>query len=214
MIRVICVVALLAIGWSSPEHDPSDVSASGLGVEDVTAVDTDGSGEATTADLWEEACSGACREMTISATVGAQTVTFDRAYYGLTAPGASTSATWELHVEVYRGGVVGCPDQNSSTPDQTLIVTGMEFPEVPLTVTDADGLVVSMLDFAGELTTEPVLAANGEELTWTLWSLCLDCVDGDPNGFLAFDLNAPLPDGGVVAGHGFATHCASMDQRM
>jgi hypothetical protein len=157
-------------------------------------------------------CDAQCRTVALIATVGAASAGFDRAYYGLTAPASSTSGRWEVHVEVHAGGPAGCPTQESPTPDQTLIVTGMTFPEVPLTVTDADGLVVSLLDFSGALTAEPVLRANGEELTWIQWDLCTDCEGDDPNGFLAFDLAAPL-DAGRVEGHVYATHCASMDSR-
>lgn len=214
MTRYLLPLLFLA-GCSPASEDPDmghvDASASDLGHGSAADAADVASAVDASADL-RSGCDDVCQTLDVTATVGANMGGFDRAFYGLTAPELADSHAWELHVEVYAGGDDACPEASSPTPDRTLIVTSLPFPEFPGEVSDADGLVVSLLDFQGTLTMEPALAATGESLTFTNWSLCVDCVAGDPNGFLAFDLHAPLTDG-LVEGHVYATHCASLDSR-
>lgn len=158
------------------------------------------------------ACDAECATLDFTATVGANSATFDQAIYGVTAPTQSASGEWEVHVEVHAGGAGGCPTMNSPSPDQTVIITNIAIPEAPTIFDEADGLVVSMLDFAGTVTTELPLTADGESLQWVAWQVCTDCVGDDPAGFVAFDVTAPVTDG-MIAGHVYATHCSSLDAR-
>lgn len=156
-----------------------------------------------------DGCDAACRTVDATATVDGSSVTFQRAYFGITSGEFTDSGEPEVHVEVYAGGTDGCPEMNSPSPDQTLIVTGMQLPATSATSDEASGMAVSLLDFAGDVTMAPVLPATGESLTFVAWS-CPNCTD-DVERYVAFELDAPL-EGGQAAGHVFATHCDSLDQ--
>lgn len=157
-------------------------------------------------------CRGPCLELDLLAEVGSASAMLDHAIYGLTAPEQSGSGGWEVHVEVHAGGVDGCPGQNSPTPDQTLIVTGIVWPLETAPFREQDGLIVTLLDFAGTLTNELPLRSTGESLDAFVARVCTDCAGDDPTGFVAFDLVAPVADG-EISGHVYATHCASLDVR-
>ncbi|MEZ4364968.1 MAG: hypothetical protein R2939_01615 [Kofleriaceae bacterium] len=168
------------------------VLASGCGGEDAPAVDAqpapaDAAGLATT-------CTGDCATLDLTASFGATTRAFARAYYGVTsAAGGDT-----LHVEAYAGGADGCPTKASPTPDYTLIIDGADDP-VDLTVTTGAG---SVLDFVGDLLGGP-LGAAATSVTLTPVARTADVV-----AFTA----ALTFDGGTVAGHLVASHCASLDE--
>jgi hypothetical protein len=159
---------------------------------------------ASTADM------GPNMEVDITATVGDTTEGFDRAYYGLTSPELTVSGDWELQVEVYAGGDEGCPQMDSATPDRTLVIGGLRFPEFPNEQREEDGVVMVLMDFAGTLTQEPTVEATGEIIYFHRWDLCTDCDGDDPNGFLSFDVDSLVPDGNI-RGHVYATHCASLN---
>lgn len=116
---------------------------------------------------------------------------FDRAYYGV--------RDGLLHVEAHHGGAPGCPTMTSPTPDRTVVIAGLSAGFVsPRTY--SDGVRVSLLDFRGTLTKEPILRAT--EVTVTESS-------ARPNA-IAFRVAATLP-GGTIAGVVRAEHCASLD---
>lgn len=146
----------------------------------------------------------------ITATVAETTEGFERAFYGITTPEQSASGEWELHVEVYAGGAPGCPQMDSPTPDRTLVIGGLKFPEVPTEQREEDGVAIALLDFQGTLTDQPTMSATGEIVYFQRWELCTDCQGDDPDGYLSFDVDALL-EGGNVRGHVYATHCASLN---
>jgi hypothetical protein len=127
----------------------------------------------------------------LEAVFGEVRAPFDRAYYG--------ARDGVLHIEAHHGGVAGCPTMTSPTPDRTLVIAGLPA-GLATTRTYADGVRVSLLDFKGTLTKEPILRAT--EVTVR-----------DPSSrgdALAFYLDATLP-GGKIQGNVQAVHCASLD---
>ena len=216
------IAMAVLVGCSSEgEPDGSDAGMDATVAVDVSAdapidaqpspdVVVDASMQSDAVD--DTACVDACRQMSLSVTIDATQLDMERAFYGLTSPAMSSSGDWELHVEAHRGGSDGCPEMNSPSPDQTVIVTGFPILLDGNTYAEADGLVASVLDFAGDFGTELSHAATAESVTMTAARVCTDCVDADPNSFVAFDVEGTL-NGGAVSGHVFATHCPSMDFR-
>jgi hypothetical protein len=215
MKRTLPLIACILVACS-PDPDPESNSNldQGFGAKDVSVVEDGGPEADTGADSGpssdaspDMALNGA---VDITATVGDVTEGFDRAYYGLTAPEQTASGNWEIHVEVYAGGDEGCPQMDSPTPDRTLVIGGLSFPEVPTEQREEDGVAIALLDFAGTLTDEPTLSATGEIVFFQQWSLCTDCEGDDPDGYVSFDVDALLEDGNI-RGHVYATHCASLN---
>lgn len=205
--RVLLVILLLA--GCSPAAEPVDVGSA----------PPDLGSDARLVDVVEaEVDSGVAVDQAVPTVQldamldsGGVQVSFDHARYGLTPPSMSGSGAWEIYVEMYRGGELACPVENSPTPDQTVIISGLPVPDAPVVVTEAEGLSVVMLDFEGLVTTEPILRATGEQADISAWSLCADCLRADdPDGFITFELAAPLDDGSI-AGRVHATHCPSLD---
>lgn len=116
---------------------------------------------------------------------------FERAFYGV--------RDGVLHVEAHHGGSADCPTMTSPTPDRTLVIAGL--PEgFTTTRTYADGVRVSLLDFKGTLTKEPILRATA--VTVSEPSARADA--------LGFTLDATFP-GGSIKGVVHASHCPSLD---
>lgn len=134
-------------------------------------------------------------------TVGGASLPIEHAFYGRTDGAFTNSGFNEYHIELHRGGLAECPEQDSPSPSQTVIVTNVVIPTSPGEVqTEDDGLVVTFLDFFGDLTDEVLLTAVDEKITW---------VDIDPNA-LVFEIDAPLDDG-AITGTIVATRCESLD---
>lgn len=157
-------------------------------------------------------CTGTCSEMSLQATFGATTRSFDRAFFGLSAPAASDSGEWEVYIETNSGDDAKCPTESSPTPLFLMTVSGMSMPASPVPLSATANLV----DFEGALLTSSVFEkASAATLNWAAAAPCLECAQGtqdDHEGrMLAFDIEASFP-GGTILGHGYATHCESLDK--
>lgn len=127
-------------------------------------------------------------------TLGNRQGSFDRAQHGVEANGA-------LYVEAHFGGDPACPTQSSPTPDRTLIIAGLRAVPDGGSLTFADGVRVTLLDFTGALTSEPLLRAVAVRAT---------PVEVAPGTRVSFTLEATF-DGGVLTGRFSAPHCTSLD---
>jgi hypothetical protein len=191
----------------------TDATLTDAGTADATASD------ATLTDAGDpglpRTCEGACRELTLEAAFGRARARFDRAFYGLTAPGESASGALELHVEVYAGGADGCPRMDSPTPARTLIARLPLLEDAPLEGPSSRA-AVTLLDFEGGLLEgpEPFARATRFAVTPRAADVCGACLGAPspshPGGLVAFALDAEFA-GGTVRGHLFATHCDSLD---
>lgn len=166
--------------------------SSEAGAPDTSAPDASGP---------DAGCTGACRTLALGATYGAVTASFDRAQFGRDKTGPNVSG---VTVEVHAGGAPECPKQNSPTPDRTLIVSGIKVGSEGKTLTLADGVAVTLLDFKELLTKKPLDKATAAKLT-------VVAIEGSPPDKVAFDLEATFEEG-TIRGHVFADHCASMDE--
>ncbi len=139
-------------------------------------------------------CSADCAMTRLTASFGDVNETFDLAYYGLESDGT-------LHLEIYGGAAPGCPESDSPTPARTLVIGAFPAPSdaTPLS------LSVSLLDFEGTLTEEPILRSSSATATPRAAR-----VESTAMGFVRFDLEASF-DGGTMSGAVYATHCDSLD---
>ena len=159
-----------------------------------------------------ETCSGACATQTLGATFGAQTARIARAAYGIDRDGSGRPG---IYIEALHGAPTGCPTDGSPTPDRTLVISGLPLPRLGAPLSEADGVVVSLLDFKGDLLgTALVAKATAIELSFVAASVCTGCVGkaapADPDGFVAIDLKATF-DGGTIEGRVYAPHCDVFD---
>lgn len=155
-------------------------------------------------------CDDACQTVDAVLTVGEDERRLERAYYGFSdTPDGSV----EIYIEAYRGGVEGCPTQDSPTPDQTLVISGVPVPPPgePGTVDTSAGLGVSLLDFEG--IAAPVTRADTATLTWGKVSICPECTEQDDTGFVSFELEAQFGTEATLQGQLYATHCITFDRR-
>lgn len=140
-------------------------------------------------------CTGTCQTTALTATFS-QARTLDRAYYGVTASPPS------LHVEAYRNAPAGCPTSSSPSPDYTLVLGTVPIP----TSTTPSTSPGNILDFEGDLLGGALGAAA---TAVTITPVAANEVMGAA-GFVALDLSLTFANG-TVAGHLYATHCASLD---
>lgn len=145
-------------------------------------------------------CDGACKTTSLTVTIGAKSGPLDRAQFGFNT---TDGAVPTVQVEAHFGGDPACPSQTSPTPDRTVV-----FANVPLAkglATEASGLKATLLDFKGDLTTEPLVRATAVKLTVVDFASAPKA-----SSYVAFDVEATFPTGSVK-GHAYATHCDSMD---
>lgn len=202
---VFFAAALLACQPASTDTDAGDLDA---GVEDaglpdagavdagtdagtMDAGDVDGGDDAGTVDAGAD-CTGACAVTDLSITFRGVTAGFDRAQHGVEPDGG-------LYVEAHFGGDPACPGPSSPTPDRTLIIAGLRAASGVQTY--ADGLRVTLLDFAGTLSPNPFDRAVSTQATLRYAA---------PGVLVSFTLEAAF-DGGTVTGGFAAAHCASLD---
>lgn len=176
-------------GGDAPDSGALDAGRSDAGAGDAGA--TTDSGAGLPAD-----CDGDCATLALSATFGDVTEPFTRAQLGLDREGGRVVA---LRVEAHDGGDPACPTMDSPSPDRTLIITF----DVPEDGAARAPTAVSLLDFAGTLTSAPI--ARATEATLTPRAVRLE---GEPH--VAFDLSATF-EGGTIEGAVYATHCPSLD---
>jgi hypothetical protein len=146
-------------------------------------------------------CTGACRSLSLDATYGAKTAKFERAQFGWDKTGTTVSG---VTTEIHAGGAPECPKQSSPTPDRTLIVSGVPTGATGRTLTLADGVAVTLLDFKEALTKKPLDKATAAKITGIT-------LEGDPPEKVVFDLEATFEEG-TIKGHVFADHCTTMDE--
>lgn len=146
---------------------------------------------------------GPCQSTSLAAVYGAGSVTLDVAYLGLETTDAGTL----FYVEAYRGAAAGCPQMNSPTPQQTLILSNLPVTPVGTVLTYADGVRASLLDFQGDLFNS-VAPARAASLQVTVRDRETQPASG---AFLVVELVASFVDGGTLSGTLAATHCDSLD---
>lgn len=133
----------------------------------------------------------------------------DRAQFGLT----KLADGHEIYVEAHFGGDPACPTESSPSPDRTAIITGLLAEDPPgRTIDYAAHARANLLDFKGDITMEPILKGTSVTLTSLASNACPDCAAGDPDRFVAFEVNATLSDGTTIAGTVKASHCGSLDE--
>ena len=145
---------------------------------------------------------GPCESTSLVATFGAASVTLDVAYLGV----EPTDAGMFFYMEAYRGAAPGCPQMNSPTPDQTLILANV--PAVAgSTFTYGDGVRASLLDFNGDLFNSVVPARA------VAVEVVVRDVETNPTSSAlgVADVMITFADGGTLAGTLAATHCDSLD---
>ena len=168
--------------------------------------------DAAPAGALSTSCDGECAQVDMLASFSVERP-FQRSFFGLTAPSRSSSGEWEIYFEVNAGDDEDCPTQDSPVPDFLLSVSGLTLPTETSTHQDGSATIV---DFGGEILADAVFEeAASMSLTWVAADPCQGCTEGtEPNRdtrFLAYDLVVNFV-GGTVEGHGYATHCESLDQ--
>ncbi|PKN55110.1 MAG: hypothetical protein CVU56_23025 [Deltaproteobacteria bacterium HGW-Deltaproteobacteria-14] len=185
------------------------------------AADTCPSADGQPGDALPSVCSGACAHQDVVATrvAGGQTRALGEGHFGLTL---SAGAATTLYVEATEGAGPGCPTETSPTPAYLLTLSGAELPLGTTTLTEADGLNATLVDFEGDLLPDGLVFASADAiaLTPTAAALCTACAEPitavDPGAFVAFDVEVAIvsADGDplvTVAGHVYAPHCDSLD---
>ncbi len=126
-------------------------------------------------------------------TLGNMTGTFDSSGHGLEGDGG-------IYVEAHFDAAPGCPQMNGPTPSRTLIIANVNA-STGNTITYAQGLRVTLLDFDGVLTSAPFVSAFDATAT---------AIDVQPGQHVTFSLSATF-DGGALSGQFTAPHCTSLD---
>ncbi len=177
----------------APDAGLVDAGAQGAGAPDAGAPDA-GSSDAGAADGGpvDSGCVGACATTTLSLSFGTAMAPLDRAQHGLEPDGG-------LYVEAHAGGDSACPSMSSPTPLRTVIISGLRVGGGVQTL-DA-GLRVTLLDFAGTLTTRPLERAVFARATPRFVA---------PGQLVSYTLEVTF-DGGTLTGGFAAAHCPSLD---
>jgi hypothetical protein len=186
---------------SSTSDAPSDASTEASATDASTSQPDTGTTSDANPTAQDAGCTDSCQKLTLTATYGTKASTFERAQFGYDKTGGKVSGlTTEAHV----GGAPECPTQDSPTPKRTLIVSGIPLGSAGKTLTKADGIAVTLLDFEGLLTSKPLDKATVAKVTVVY-------LPGDAPENAAFDVEATF-DQGEVKGHAYASHCATMDE--
>ncbi len=135
---------------------------------------------------------GTVGPIALTARFGSATGAFDRAQHG-------TSGTDRVYIEAHFGGDPACPTMASPTPRRTLVISGLR--ATTAVQTRADGVSATLLDFAGELTSAPLLRATAVTVTPRTV---------DRGVSVSVEFSATF-EGGTVTGTFTAPHCASLD---
>lgn len=149
------------------------------------------------------------------ATFGARTRRFDRVQFGFERADAGAGADASVsppgrpvYLEAYEGGDPACPEMNSPTPLRTIVIAGLRVPSSGLPVTQTEGLVVSLVDFQGDLVSDP-MPLRAASARVTVQRATLEPAD---DATMAIELDADFGAGRTVRGALTATHCRSLDE--
>lgn len=164
-----------------------------------------------------QTCANTCAQTTASATFGNKSATFQNVRFGLLAASRTSSKTIEMQLEAFNGGTSGCPEMNSPTPQQTLIVSGLSGSISTSTpITEKDGVVIKLIDYDGSLLDDELFVdATSFTLTPVAANICTTCLstqEPDTDSFLTFDAQINF-DGGQITGRFYGQHCDSMDAK-
>jgi len=173
-------------------------------------------GNKSAADAIEDlpsTCTGACKEMHLTAVFGTTTEMFDRAFFGLSSPNNSDSGKWEVYIENGAGDDAQCPTDTSPIPRFLLIIAAIPLPSE---ARDTPATVANLVDFEGALLPQsPREEASALSLSWSAFDACVACAEGSEadraNRMVALDIEASFANG-KISGHSFATHCDSLDK--
>lgn len=194
------LAALIAACGSTPvsPSPTDDASVDAAPARDAAADVPDGAPPPSDA---APACDGDCRKTSLEAVYGQKTAGFTRAQHGWDKKNGVVSG---VQIEAHFGGNAECPRQNSPTPDRTLIVSGIPVGSAGRTLSLADGIAVTLLDFKNALTDKPLDKS-------TAATVKVVAIEGEPPENVVLDLEATF-DGGTIRGHVFAEHCTTMDE--
>lgn len=137
------------------------------------------------------------RKTTAVVTVGAVKRTLERAQFGMNLDGT-------FHIEAHEGGDPACPDQSSPTPKRTLIVHGVKNAAPGTKQTKAQGLSVTLLDFANDQLPPGQLASKAT-------AAVVEVVTIQGTTEVEVELDVTLAEG-TVKGRVFAEHCPSLNE--
>ena len=191
-------LAVVACSGSDERREPADADAA-LGVDagaSDAGMDRGDGGVDPGLDAGFGECAGACATTDALATFGSAEERFDVAYFGVETDG-------RLRIEMHGDAAPGCPTMSSPTPGRTLVVHGLSAPMDR--TAQSEGLSVTLFDFDGTLTPEPLLRAESATVTPVAFRL-----SPSSESFVAFAIEVTFASGSI-AGHGHATHCASLD---
>jgi len=183
----LCFAALLA-SCSSSDGDRSP-----------TANATDAGPDSTADASPFLTCEASCAQTSISITLGGNTLGLNRAQFGFDK---SDTGEQLLYIEAHFGGDSACPSESSPSPDRTVIFAHIP---VPSDSTPIEGTPVTLLDFKGDLTSNPLEKATKVKLT----PVAINTTAAAP--FVAFDVEVTFATG-TMTGHLYATHCDSLDE--
>lgn len=145
-------------------------------------------------------CSGACAAAALDAAFEGAHRPLDRAQLGTDDVAGEPPM---LYVEAHLSGDPACPTETSPSPDRTVILSGVPRGAAGKTLTEADGLRLSYLEFAADSTLPPIVKATSVTLTGIMED------PATPPAWFAADLVATF-DEGTVTGHLYATYCQSL----
>ena len=164
-----------------------------------------------------QTCTTTCAQTTASAKFGNKSATFQNVRFGLLAASRTSSKTIEMQLEAFNGGTSGCPEMNSPTPKQTLIVSGLSGAISSSTpITEKDGVIIKLIDYDGSLLNDELFVdATSFTLTPVAANICTTCLstqEPDTDSFLTFDAQINF-DNGQITGRFYGQHCDSMDAK-
>ncbi len=194
--------ALLAACGTSTSPAPAEAGQAEAGQAEAGGLDAGLEASAQDSAEAGPSCTGDCAVTSLQAQYGTVKASFGRAQFGHDLQGGRVTS---LTVEAHAGGSPECPKEDSPTPDRTLVVSGIPVGSQGRTLTFADGVRATLLDFKTVLTKKPLDRA-------TSITLKVIALDGDLPRTVAFDLEATFEEG-TIKGHAYATHCTSMDAK-
>jgi hypothetical protein len=183
-------------------------SSSGIGVlageAGIPANDGAAAGDAGS-DASASDCEGACKTTSLAADFGGNERTLSRAQFG-TQQGDDGSP--ELHVEAHLGGDSVCPDEQSPSPDYTLIVDAIPRGRAGQTVKETDGVSSAFFDFKADL---GLAAPSGISKAISVNVTVVAEDTATPPAWVALDVSIGFTEGSVK-GHLYAAYCPSLTE--